>query len=456
MSQALNPLESRPIGPLLLGYALPAIASMTVVSLYSIIDSIFISHGVGPLAISGIAVAFPPMNLLMAVCLLVAVGASTVCSIELGRKNQERANQVLGHALVLSLALGAVFGLLGLLTLEPALRLFGASDATLPYAADFMRVIFMGAPIFCAMLSLSHVTRASGHPRRSLLMTVLSVGVNLVLAPLFIFVFQWGIKGAALATICSQAVALTGFLIHFTRFGVSVRLRRGIYRIRRDVLLPMLSIGLSPFLMNVCACLIVIVYNLSLRKYGGDLAIGAYGIISRLMMLFFMIIIGLTQGMQPLLGYNFGAKRPDRVRQTLRYGVAAATAVTTAGFLAAELLPSLLASMFTSDPELHGLCVRGLRLASAMFFLVGSQIVISSYFQSVGLASTAIFLSLTRQLIFLLPALFLLSALYGLDGIWLSLPTSDGLAFVATALVFFRHRRRSGREGLAEIPDAKS
>ena len=379
-----NALETRPISKLLIGYSLPAIIGMTVTSLYNIIDSIYIGHGVGPLAISGLAVTFPLMNLIMAICLLVAVGGSTVCSIELGRKNTEGAALVMGHVLVLGLVFSVIFGALSLFFLRPILALFGASAETMPYAYDFMQVLILGLPIGYTILGLNNIMRATGYPKKAMLTALVSVACNIIIAPLFIFVFHWGIRGAALATVCSQCVALTWIVAHFCKKDSTVHFTAGVYRLRAAVVRSILSIGLSPFLMNVCACVVVIIINNSLYRYGGDLAIGAYGIMNRVIMLFVMVVMGLTQGMQPIIGYNFGARKPLRVRRTLFYGVALGSAVTTLGFLAFQFLPHALASLFTSDPQLTEMAVTALRLGGLVFFLNGGQIVIASFFQSIG------------------------------------------------------------------------
>lgn len=434
-----NALESQPISRLLIGYSLPAIIGMTVTSLYNIIDSIYIGHGVGPLAISGLAVTFPLMNLIMAICLLVAVGGSTVSSIELGRKNPEGAALVMGHVLVLGLVFSVVFGALSLVFLRPILTLFGASPDTMPYAYDFMQVLLLGLPIGYTMLGLNNIMRATGYPKKAMLTALVSVGCNVVIAPLFIFVFHWGIRGAALATICSQCVALVWIVAHFCKRSSTVHFTAGVYRLRAAVVRSILAIGLSPFLMNVCACVVVIIINNSLYHYGGDLAIGAYGIMNRVIMLFVMVVMGLTQGMQPIIGYNYGARKPVRVRRTLLYGVALGTAVTSVGFLAFEFLPRALASLFTSDPALTDMAVTALRIGGVAFFLNGGQIVIASFFQSIGMPSVAIFLSLTRQLLFLIPGLIILPLYLGLNGVWVSLPVADSLSFLVALGVLWRN-----------------
>lgn len=434
-----NALETRPISKLLIGYSLPAIIGMTVTSLYNIIDSIYIGHGVGPLAISGLAVTFPLMNLIMAICLLVAVGGSTVCSIELGRKNTEGAALVMGHVLVLGLVFSVIFGALSLFFLRPILALFGASAETMPYAYDFMQVLLLGLPIGYTMLGLNNIMRATGYPKKAMLTALVSVACNIIIAPLFIFVFHWGIRGAALATVCSQCVVLTWIVAHFCKKDSTVHFTAGVYRLRAAVVRSILSIGLSPFLMNVCACVVVIIINNSLYRYGGDLAIGAYGIMNRVIMLFVMVVMGLTQGMQPIIGYNFGARKPLRVRRTLFYGVALGSAVTTLGFLAFQFLPHALASLFTSDPQLTEMAVTALRLGGLVFFLNGGQIVIASFFQSIGMPSVAIFLSLTRQLLFLIPGLIILPRFLGLNGVWASLPVADCLSFLVALGVLWRN-----------------
>lgn len=434
-------LETDPIGKLLLAYSCPAIVSMVTVSLYNIFSSIFIGRGVGELAITGLAVTFPFMNLVLAVCMLVAIGGATVCSIELGAGNPERAAQVLGHNVILSLVFAVALAAVSLTFLDPILRLFGASDNTIGYARDYMRIILWGAPVGNLMLAFSHFLRASGYPTKSMVISLSSVGFNLALTPLFIFVFDMGIKGAGYATVLSQVFALAPLILHFRNPESAVHFKPGIFRLRRAVVKAILYIGLSPFLMNVSGCLIIMVINVSLYRHGGDLAIGAYGIANRLLMLFAMTIMGLTQGMQPLVGYNYGAKRLDRVQRTLKLGIIAGTAVTACGFLAGQFFPAALARLFTDHPDLIVMSANGLRLCTAMFFLVGSQIVIAGYFQSMGRASIAIFLSLSRQLLFLLPGLLLLPGYYGLDGVWISLPIADAVAALISIRILWRSYR---------------
>lgn len=445
MTQAATPtadLENKPVGRLLLEYSIPAVIATTISSLYNIISGVFIGYGVGPLALTGLAVSFPLFNLLGALCMLVAVGGAAQCSLELGRGNDAGATLVLGHVVVLELIASAACAAGFLLFLEPVLRLFGASEETLPYARDYMEVLLYGTPVGFVMLALNSILRASGYPSKAMVTAMVSVGVSVVLTPLFIFVFGWGMRGAGLATVISQAVAAIWILVHFFRKDSVVRFRKGIFRLRRAVTSPILAIGLAPFLMNACSCVVVIVINTQLRIYGGDLAIGAYGILNRVLMLFAMVVMGLTQGMQPIIGFNYGAQRSERVTRTLWYGIVISTLISLAGFIIFEAFPRFLARMFTDNAELINLAVDGVRLTGAVFFLVGPQIVISSFFQAIGMPGIAIFLALSRQLLFLIPGLLLLPLWLGLNGVWISLPFADTLAFVVTVVILWRRARR--------------
>ncbi len=439
-------LRTEPIGKLLLRYSLPAIAAMVVFSLYNIIDSIFIGHGVGPLAISGLAITFPVMNLTFALVLLVGIGGASICSIRLGQQDIDGATRVLGNVLLLGLINGLTSGLLSQLVLDPVLTAFGASEHTLPYARDFMQIILYGLPVTCTMFGLNHVMRATGYPQKAMLSAVLTVGMNVILAPIFIFWLEWGIRGAAVATVLSQCVGMVWVLSHFRNPNSTVHFRRGTFRLRRKIVSSISSIGMSPFLLNVCACLVTVLINIGLKQYGGDMAIGAFGILNRILILFVMLVMGLTQGMQPIVGYNYGAQQFERVKQTLKYGVITGGLITTAGFLAGQFTPEIVARMFTNDAGLISLSVEGMHLATLVFPLVGIQIVVGNFFQSIGKAKLSIFLSLTRQLLFLAPCLLILPRFFGLNGIWISLPVSDSLSFVASMGVlymFLREMRRA-------------
>lgn len=435
MAQIKNPhvLETESIGKLLLQYSIPAIIGMTVTSLYHIIDSIFIGHGVGPLAISGLALTFPLMNLVIAFCTLIGVGGAAVSSIYLGQKDDGKATVVLHNVLLMCLIAGVCFGGLTLYFLDPILLFFGASEKTLPYARDFMHVLLMGNPVSFVFIGLNNVMRATGYPKKAMLSSLLTVGVNVMLAPIFIFGLNWGIKGAATATVIAQCCGLVWILNHFFNKSSYVHFQKGYYRLNGHIIRAIFSIGMAPFLLNICASAVVIILNHSFKRYGGDLAIGAYGIVNRILILFAMVVVGLTQGMQPIVGYNFGARHYDRVRQTLKKALIAGVSIMTAGWLVNEIFPQHIVAMFSDDAELNELARFGIRICCLMFPLVGAQIVITNFFQSIGKAQISIFLSLARQLLFLIPLLFILPRYFQITGVWCSMPAADFIAFVAAA-----------------------
>lgn len=325
-------LGTEPIGKLLTKFAIPSIIAMTASSLYNMTDSIFIGHGVGPLGIAGLALTFPLMNLAAAFGSLVGVGASTLVSVKLGQKDYDGANHVLGNVFTLNLIMGIAFSVVFLILLKPILYFFGASEQTLPYAKEYMEVILCGNVITHMYLGLNAVLRSSGFPQMAMSATLLSVVINCVLNPLFIFVLGWGIKGAAWATVLSQGISLSGQLIHFARPSQLLHFRKGIYRLRGEIVRGIFSIGMSPFLMNMCSCLVVLLINLGLKEHGGDMAIGAYGIVNRISFLFVMIIMGFNQGMQPIAGYNFGARLFPRVLEVTRLTTYWAIGVASTGF----------------------------------------------------------------------------------------------------------------------------
>lgn len=441
-------LGTENIGKLLLDYSIPAIIGMTLTSLYNIIDSVFIGHGVGAMAISGLAISFPLMNLIMAFCTLVGVGGATISSIRLGQKDRNGASEVLGNVLVLCIVNAILFGGISLFYLDDILRFFGASDNTLPYARDFMQIILLGTPISYTMIGLNNVMRATGYPRKAMLTSMLTVASNIILAPIFIFYLKWGIRGAGIATVISQFFGMLWILHHFIDKESYIHFEKDMYRLKRRIVLSIFGIGMSPFLMNVCASMVVIIINNSLQNNGGDLAIGAYGIINRVLTLFVMVVLGLTMGMQPIIGYNYGARQFDRVRKTLKYGIITGMTITSIGFISCELFPHAIVAMFTDDYELTGLAQTGLQIAVMMFPLVGCQIVISNFFQSIGKAKVSIFLSLSRQLLYLLPCLLFLTPLWGVIGVWSSMPVSDFFAFVTAVIILMMHFRKIKKKEL--------
>ena len=412
-------LGSEPIGRLLTQYAIPAIIAMTASSLYNMADSIFIGHGVGALAISGLALTFPLMNLAAAFGSLVGVGASTLVSVKLGQKDYDGANHILGNVLVLNVLLGVGFTLVFWLLLDPILYFFGASEQTIGYARDYMRIILLGNVITHMYLGLNSVLRSSGFPKMAMYATLSSVIIN-----------------------CVQAISLTGQLIHFSKPTQLLHFRKGIYRLRAEIVQAILSIGLSPFLMNLCSCMIVILINRGLKEHGGDMAIGAYGIVNRIAFLFVMIIMGFNQGMQPIAGYNFGAKLYHRVTEVTRLTMRWAVGVASVGFLLCQLTPEVIIGLFTTDQELIDIASKGLHIVFAVYPIVGFQMVATNFFMSIGMSRKAIFLSLTRQLIFLIPCLILLPPLMGQIGVWISIPVADVMAASVTAFMLIRQFKK--------------
>lgn len=444
MATASDPheLETEPIPKLLWKFALPAVITTLTTSLYNLIDRIFIGQGAGALAISGLALSLPIMNFLQAFGTLVGVGASTRVSIVLGMHDRDWAERILGNALVLTFIIWAFLSLLCLALLHPLLTTFGGSENTIPYAADYLKIIIPGYIFSNLAYSFCNIIRASGAPRMSMNIMLIGVAVNLVLDPLFIFGFKWGIQGAAVATVLSMFVSSIFTMYHFLRHDAYIRFTRSTMKLKASIVKNILSIGMSPFLMNVAASIVAVILNTRLFKYGGDLAVGAYGIINGYAILFVMFVIGLCQGMQPIVGYNYGAKKMDRSKQAFFLSVKAGSVITVFGFLLMELFPGMAARAFTPDIELIGIAKNGFRFIFLMFPFVGFQIVTSNFFQSLGKVHLSIFLSLTRQVLFLIPALFLCSRFWGLNGVWAATPVADCLSILVTIFILSRQIKR--------------
>ena len=439
--QALE-LGQKPVGRLLAQYALPAIVAMTASSLYNIIDRASIGQVVGADAINGLTVTFPFMNLSGAFGAAVGVGASTCISVKLGQRDYAMAEHLLGNTVTLNLIVGLLFMVVCFVFLDPILLFFGASDVTLPYAREFMEVILAGNMITHMYFGMNAVLRASGKPRHAMYATLFTVLCNIVLVVAFVWWLKWGRRGAALATITSQTLALCWQLWVFSDKRELLHLKRGIYRLKRDLVRNIISIGISPFLMNATACVIVIFMNNQFKRYGGDMAVGAYGIANTWGMLFFMFVIGINQGMQPIAGYNYGARKYDRMMRCLNMAIVSATAVMTVGWLFAMLVPQGMARVLTHDATQIELAAQGIRINMMLFPIIGFQAVVTNFFQCIGRVKISIFLSLSRQLLFLLPLVLVLPALWGLDGVWASLPASDGIASVVTAFVMWHYLRK--------------
>ena len=440
-----NILTEKPVGRLLLQYAIPAVIAMSSVSLYNIIDGIFIGKGVSDKAIMGLALTAPIMALTAAFGFMVGIGGSTLMSIRLGQKDYDTAQKILGNVILMNSVIGLLLGIVMLIFIRPVLYFFGASDVTYPYARDFMVVILAGNVINNLYLGLNALLRSSNRPQKAMYTTIGTVVLNCVFAALFIFVFHWGIAGAAFATVLAQAVML-GWEIHlFSDKTNLIHLDR--HKMRPDfaIIKESLYVGLPQFLMNLCACLVAVVMTRSLTEYGGDVAIGAFGIVNRIAMFIIMVVIGINHGMQPIAGYNFGAHRYDRVLQVLKYACLIATLVTFAGFCVGTFWSYPFASLFSNDaPELTAMAAHAMKRILLIYPILGAQIVASAFFQSIGYANRSIFLSLTRQLIFLVPAILILPKCFAepLEGLWYAFPFSDATASILTMFMLTQVIRR--------------
>lgn len=439
-------LGTKPVGQLLMRYAVPAIIAMTASSLYNMVDSIFIGQGVGAMAISGLAITFPLMNLSTAFGAGVGVGASSLLSVKLGQKDYGAAQNILGNTVMLNIITGISFSIISLLFLEPILMFFGASAQTLPYAKDYMEIILCGNVITHLYFGLNALQRAAGKPQLSMYMTIFTVVLNAILDPIFIWPLGLGIRGAAYATVLSQLFALIWQVVMFSNKSEFIHFKRGIYRLKSHLVKNIIAIGMSPFSMNVCACFVVIIINNSLVDHGGDMAVGAYGIINRIAFIFVMITIGVNQGMQPIAGYNYGAMKFDRMMRVLKYAVICGTCVTTIGFIVGQFFPEQCVRLFTSDETLISLSAHAMRLTTVSFPIIGFQMVVANFFQSIGKAKVSVFLSLSRQLVFLIPMLLVLPTLYGVDGVWYSMPVADTISALVTAIIMYLFMRKINKQ----------
>ena len=441
MSNTAVPTElgTKPIGALIKQYAVPGIIAMTASSLYNMVDSVYIGHipDVGSLSIAGLAITFPLMNISTAFGTLVGVGAATMISVLLGQKNYKVASKVLSNEVTLNILTGLIFTLITLLWMDPILRFFGASDATLPFARAYMLIIALGNAVTHLYFGLNAVVRASGNPKLAMGLTLFTVFSNAILDPIFIFVLKMGVQGAAIATVLCQLMSLGITLRYFLNPDRFLHLPRSLkmFRIDWKIAKDSLAIGLGPFLMNLASCIVVLFINQQLVKWGGDMAIGAYGIVNRLVFLFVMVVMGFNQGMQPIAGYNFGARQYGRVREVYLKTALWATIVTTVGWIISEFLAQPAVEIFTNDPVLIEKAARGLQKMNIVFPIVGFQMVTTNLFQCLGMVRKSIFLSLSRQLLFLLPCIYILPALLESEnGVWYSFPISDTVSALITGI----------------------
>ena len=435
-------LGKAPLGRLLVDFALPAVIAMTAVSLYNIADSVFIGRAIGSLGLAGLTVTFPLMNLSGAFGAMVGIGAGSLIAVKIGQRDVETAEHTLGNVVLLNIVIGSIFAAASLVWLDPILRFFGASDNSLPYAHDYMVVLLWGNVLTHLYFGLNEVVRSSGYPGRAMAATLTAVCVNVLFDYVFIVLLGWGIRGAAFATLLAQAVALGVVASHLFSRGAFIRFRRGIFGWRPRIVKSILGVGLSPFCTNSCACLVVLLINNSLVGYGGDCYVSAFGIANRVAFIFVMVAQGICQGMQPIAGFNYGAELYGRTLRVYKFAIVGGMSVMSVGFLLAEVCPSAVAGLFTSDSELIAVTTRALRIVLAAFAIVGFQIVTSGFMMALRKAPQAIVMSLSRQLLCLAPLIVILPRYFGVDGVWYAMPVSDVFATLVAVVLSCRQVRK--------------
>ena len=444
-------LEQESIGKLLWKYSIPAVIGTLVIATYNIIDRIFIGQGVGPEAIAGLAVTFPLMNISAALGMLIGVGAAARISIALGEKRKRLAETILGNSLVMILIIGILYTTLFLCNLEWILRLFGASDATLPYAYEYTLYYSPGFLIANLTYSFNNCMGASGYPKKAMVTMIIGAVINTILDPIFIFWLDMGVMGAAIATDISMFVSMTFVFVHFMNRKSNLHFVRGTYKLQWKLIMAMISIGTAPFVINIAGSFINAFLNNILVHQGGDNAVGAAGIFTTYTQLLIMAVMGISQGMQPILGYNYGARRISRLKATFRLGVIVSTLVCAGGTLIAVFAPQIVAYMFTTDAGLvHETC-KALRISMLMFWMAGFHIVATTLFQSIGCAKESILLSFARQAIFIIPLLLIFPHFWGLTGAWVAFPVSD--IFVSAVALYLVIREY---KSLSELTIAKN
>lgn len=437
-------LGEEKVGKLLLKFSIPAIVGMLVNALYNIVDRIFVGKGVSELAITAITVAFPISIIIMAFGMLVGIGAAATVSIKLGQKRKDEAEEILGNAFTLIIIVSLGVTILGLIFMEPLLKIFGASEAALPLAKQFISIILIGALLQNVGFGLNNIIRSEGNPKMAMSTMLIGAILNTIFNPIFIFVLHTGVRGSALATIVSQTVCSIWVVQYFTKGKSTLKLKTKNFKLKKGIVRQIFSIGLSPFLMQLAASIITIILNKGLATYGGDTAIAAMGIINSVSMLILMPIFGINQGAQPIIGFNYGAKNFARVKNALKLAILAATTISTTGFILVELFPRQIIGIFISGKgsELLTIGSRGIRIYLMMLPIIGFQIVSSNYFQAVGKAKISIFLSLSRQVIVLLPLIIILPQILKLDGVWIAGPSSDFIASIITGMFLIRELRK--------------
>lgn len=440
-------LGTAPTAKLLLKYSLPAVVGTVVSAVYNIIDSIVIGHAIAdPNVVAGMAVTFPVMNIVTACGMLVGAGAATRVSIVMGQNDRRIAEIILGNCVQLTILFGLIYVFGFIFWLDPLLMMFGASPNTLPYAHEFLMWVLPGMVLMNLTFSYNNVMRASGYPAKAMYTNLIGAALNCVLAPLFLFVFKWGIRGAAIATDISMLVTAIWVMSHFFNRNNTLHFARGAFKFNWPVIRGVLYIGMAPFLINVAGSGVNAIINNSLVQYGGDNAVAAVVVFNRYVTVFVFIIIGICQGMQPIVGYNYGSGRTKRLFSTFWLAAGVATAIAMSGSLFGIFNPRPIAAMFMTDERQIECAENCLRIALLSFSVVGFQIVTTNFFQALGMAGKAVFLSLTRQIIFMIPLLFILPPMMGLDGVWSAFPISDMVATIVASVLLFVQIRHITRD----------
>ncbi len=451
ISSISKQLDTTKIGTLIWHYSLPSIIGTTVSALYNIFVRIFIGQGVGTVAIAGLAIAYPFIILLIGLNALIGVGAATRISIALGEQNKIKSEKILGNTFTLAFIIYGIVIITSYLFLHDLLKLFGGTENAIKYAEDYIRIIIPGSILATLTSSLNNIIRSSGHPRKAMITLIITTGINLALTSFFISYFHWGIQGAAIATNIGYLVGVVWVVTHFTRKNSNLHLFRKNFRLEKDIVRSILSLGISPFTMQVATCIVIILFNSQLEKYGGDLAIGAYSVVSSLLMLLIMIVVGLNLGTQPIIGYHFGAKSYKRMFLALKYQAIIATLITCTGFIACTFFPTVIVSFFSHDNAFQSMAAKALKISVAPFPILGLQIVFTNFFLSTGKARLSIILSITDKFILLIPSLLLLPIIWGLNGVWAATPVSDGLFAILNTLVFILFVRKFRENNMNSI-----
>ena len=440
MNNGQQTLGTEPVGKLLLKYSVPAIIGMMVNALYNVVDRIFIGNipNVGPLAITGLGVTMPIMTIILAFGMLVGIGATTNISIKLGQGKREEAEGIIGNSITLAIIIGLSLTIIGTIFSNQILTMFGASEGSISYAKDYISIILFGCVFNILGMLFNNIIRGDGNPKLSAIIMAVGCGANIILDGVLIFGFNMGIKGAAIATVTSQAItALWGFL-YYLKGKSNLKLKKSTLKLKRKTIGAIFAIGAAPFAMQIATSLVQIISNNALKTYGGDLSIGAMATVSSIMMIFLMPVFGLVQGMQPIVGFNYGARNYGRSKRALKLSATSATIIFVVGFLLIQAIPHVLVSMFNKDVQLMDITIKGLRKYSLGLPLIGLSIVGTNYIQSIGKAKVAMVLSLLRQVILLIPMIIILPKFLGIDGVWFAQPASDIISAIITSIILYK------------------